>query len=481
MNFRRRQLLQALGLGALGTVGLPGLARADGAPSPQRVVFYVTPHGFVPKAWKLQIPGSSVNQFAERSLLTLRADELTPLLRPMHAFRDRMLVVEGLARISALQDIADIVKRGAGDLNNHSIGVAHALSGVPALQRDGSPCIGGGRSIDQEIGVRLRGAGRLDSRVYGFDYAPNGITIPFSMTASGQPSPKVSDPQIALADLLGYYRPPQGGGPVTREARIAQQKSRVLDAVAKDYAAAAPRLQARGDNASGARLLEHGALVRQLQSSLGAGPSARCDLSLDATGHAFTQLTRLTKLALACDLTRVVTLVAPVLRPSDLGYAAAADMHGFAHESVDGATSCGTTFNPTAERCFIDLHTWHATQFAGLLRELDGVAEGDGTLLDHTLVVWLSELATPTHEHHGSGVVLAGASKFFKMGRYVRYPATTQNPIATLPDVGPGHNRLLVSILQSLGQADTTFGMSGALTSAGQPISLRGPLTELHR
>lgn len=153
---------------------------------------------------------------------------------------------------------------------------------------------------------------------------------------------------------------------------------------------------------------------------------------------------------------------------------------------MNGATSCGQVYTPLAERAMADLNVWYAQHFAFLLSELDGVPDGDGTLLDHTVVVWLTELGTPTHRHNDAFTVLAGgASGFFKTGRYVRYPERHDNPVAGAlsewPRIGPAHNKLFVSLLQAMGQPDTRFGTTSATSSSGEPLDLTGPLLELHR
>jgi hypothetical protein len=115
-----------------------------------------------------------------------------------------------------------------------------------------------------------------------------------------------------------------------------------------------------------------------------------------------------------------------------------------------------------------------------LLAQLDSVAEGSGTLLDHTVVVWVTELATPTHQHFDVCTLLAwGCNGFFNTGRYVRYPRTFPNPWANAPMTGPPHNRLHVSLLQAMGQPDTSFGLTSAVAADGTALSFTGPLTEL--
>src|SRR6185312_3998770 len=112
--------LQALGLGGLATVFHRGsVARADASAFPSRVVFYVQPHGHIPLAWNMAIPGGPTDTVAERSLLDLEAGDFSPTLQPLYPFRDRLLAIEGLSHTSALVDIADVEAAGTGDLNNH--------------------------------------------------------------------------------------------------------------------------------------------------------------------------------------------------------------------------------------------------------------------------------------------------------------------------------------------------------------------------
>ena len=183
----------------------------------------------------------------------------------------------------------------------------------------------------------------------------------------------------------------------------------MLDEVAREYDLLAPQLDSDGRQ----KLDDHRDLVRQLQTSIGTTNAAVCDPTYAATGTATAQLLQLIRMAFACDLTRVATFIAQVPQCPDLGYPADQTFHGYAHESIQGATSCGTMYSPIARAAAMPVRPGR------LLREqlrraslaaLDGVAEGSGSLLDHTVCVWITELGTGTHLHHDNFTVIAGGT-----------------------------------------------------------------------
>ncbi len=479
MRFDRRQLLKALGLGSIATVS--GRARellADDR-GPLRVVFFVQPHGHVRSRWHMPVPYAPPQGFAERSLADVPAAEFSDVLRPLHAMRQNILALEGLAQTSALADLAVIRSERRPDDNDHHIGTAHTLCPQPTLQRMGTFATGGGASIDQVIAQRTSGVGRFTSRVYGYDYAPNTPVTPFSFVGAGQASPVVHSPRAAFDDLLGL-RPPTLSTTPTRDERIRALRGSVLDATAREYEELAPRL----DRAGRERLDQHRALVRDLERTLAAPAGATCALEYDAMGHEVSQFMRVIKMAFACDLTRVVTFVAPVPQAPEFGYRADEVVHGsFAHESIDGETSCGTTFTPRAEQAMTDLGVWYARHVATLMSELSSVSEGSVTLLDRTLIVWVTELATGTHRHNDLCTVVAGGSDVLATGRYIRFAREQRNPLASDRNtlLGPSTNRLYVTLLRALGHSDDSFGATDATGADGSALSLRGPLSELLR
>lgn len=142
--------------------------------------------------------------------------------------------------------------------------------------------------------------------------------------------------------------------------------------------------------------------------------------------------------ALACDVTRVVTIM--------LGYAQNTVVHKWLgqtddfHQIAHGAVT-------DAEAKFLAIDRWQAGEVAHLVGRLDALG-----LLDSTAVVWISELGLHRFDHSktNAGVLIAGsAGGFFKTGR-------------TLDLGGADYDDLLVTLLHALGATDTTsFGATG--------------------
>jgi len=96
--------------------------------------------------------------------------------------------------------------------------------------------------------------------------------------------------------------------------------------------------------------------------------------------------------------------------------------HGMSHHRND----------PDLIEKLAQINKHHMEQFAYFLGKLKSVKDGDGTLLDHTMVLYGSGIADGNrHTHHDLPILLAGrGAKNFKLGRHVRYAQDT--PLANL-------------------------------------------------
>ncbi|WP_157068912.1 DUF1552 domain-containing protein [Sandaracinus amylolyticus] len=479
MTMQRRQFLTALGLGAAsvggglmlpGAMGWGGRAQAGGEDVPARLLLWITPHGTVPNAWAMSPPGLPASGTGVASIATLEDAAWSRILAPLAPFKQKLSIVEGIARTSAI----DYERRGAAtsgwDLNRHHFGQASLLTCVDPLQRAGSTCIGGGESVDQVIGRALAQPGRWASRVYGANHQH-----PYNFVAAGEAAPRVTTARQAYDDLMGVYMPPDDGGD-PRVAAIQRGRASALDLAAREYDAVAPRL----GTADRQKLERHAQLLRDLEISFrGTTPGASCSPTYEALGHEMDRFARVMSLVLGCDMTRMVSFVTMPLRPEEFGLPVGTNVHqDYAHNSVAGPDAA---FTAEAERGMIEYNLFYARRFAYLLEQLDSVPEGDGTLLDHTAVVWISELGTGTHWLHDMPVVIAGgANGVLRTGQYVRYARSNRvrQGYSEL-SIGPAQNQLYVTLMRALGMDVDAFGAESTPLVGGGSLSLRGTLPEL--
>jgi len=93
-----------------------------------------------------------------------------------------------------------------------------------------------------------------------------------------------------------------------------------------------------------------------------------------------------------------------------------------------------------------EIDNWYSQQVLYLLQKLDSIPEGNGTLLDNTLVVWGRELGTTAHRFERSPLIVAGGANLgVVQGRNLNYD-------------GQKHAKLLVSIAQIMGLSTNSIG-----------------------
>jgi hypothetical protein len=149
--------------------------------------------------------------------------------------------------------------------------------------------------------------------------------------------------------------------------------------------------------------------------------------------------------ALACDLTRVLSLQWTYAESNQsfphLGFT---DFHHVMSHAGDS--------DAAAQEKLTKINVWYAEQFAYLLGKLASYPEEGGTLLDNTAVLWCNEVGKGNnHAHRDLPFLLAGScGGYFRTGRFVDYMAGGA--------AGHPHNNLLVSLAQAMGLPDTTFG-----------------------
>jgi hypothetical protein len=447
----RRQLLQALGLSAVG-LSLPSRGAASAAPPARRLLLYVTSHGTVYDEWRLRPGGRSDDEDFSLDLSTLGVG-WSPILAPLEPHARKLLVLDG-------------VGNGCGvvtQLNEHEEGHASCLTGRTATAVVGGLARPDGPSLDQVIGASRSTPFRT------LEWAVGGWPVTFDDL--GQPLPSEGDPIAAFDRVFGG-----GALPATPTATlVASHQPRVLAEARARYDALLPRLS----SADRQKLLQHRDLLDELAGRIEALAALRCELpprpapALPWGDPGFPQerieaFQDLAVAAFSCGLTDVVTLRADTLFNETVG-APPGDLHGdFAHNTVS---------SPDAYAVMTAYHTWHAQRFARLLDRLDAIPEGSGTLLDQTLVVWCNELATGHHTFADLPVVVAGGTGALRSGRYVRWaPRTLLGEGWAETRIGPPHQQLLTTLAVAMGVPLTGFGLRSLPTTDGGALDCTGVL-----
>lgn len=170
--------------------------------------------------------------------------------------------------------------------------------------------------------------------------------------------------------------------------------------------------------------------------------------------------------ALIAGISNVVTIRADTLDITYRGLGIEKHVHGLGHsESVPGMT---------ASEARNRIRRFQVEQISRVAAKLKAVPEGNGNMLDNTLIVYLSDAA---EKHHGSCVewpfiLLGGLAEKLKPtpgGRYLQYPAYGN----------PGHRTIAClynTLLHAAGQPRDRFGRLDLNLNESQQ---RGPLNEL--
>lgn len=483
---KRRDLIKSLTMGAAGAT-LSSLrpfdAHGQSAAPPRRLVLFTTQHGPPRDTWKMNPAGLGTAGSAD--ITGLDPSAFGRVLEPLHRVRESVSVLEGLSMMSCMID-------RTGSNNNHGVAWSNLLVNLPYNSRDpfvGTPADNlhprpGGASIDYYIGQQISGGARLDSVLWSNGGGRFGSQFAFSSNELGQWIVPNRNPQNAFQRLMGtgLLVPSDDPGttpqPVTRAQLVRQARFRAYNVALTHFDRIAPSL----GTADQASLVAHRNHLERLglrfRPSMDMNPSppsmAMCSPDFMPSDDTIDDFFRLTTIALACDAVRVVAIDARQLRGSQIGGSDADDVHqAFAH---------GTDAN--AQRMMENYYRFHANEFANLVGYLRSVREGEGTLLDSTLVMWIPELSTGSHMFDDAPTIIAGGGGTgFSPGRYIRFARDLPNVGCgygcDYSRVGPGRMHLFVNAMRHMGLNDNAFGRTQATARDGTLIDLTGPLGEV--
>ena len=429
----RRTLLRGIGV----SIALPMLdamtpafaapARASAAKSPLRMAFTYVPNGIIMKDWTPATDGAVF--------------DLPRTLEPLAPFRKDMLVLTGLT-----QNTGRPLGDGAGD---HARAASTFLTGVHPKKTAGAD-IQVGISADQVAAAKVGDATRLpsielaceDGRLVGG--CDSGYSCAYSNSISWRtantPNPPEINPRAVFERLFGA----SAEDPAARLKRHKYEQS-ILDAAMEDTR----RLEGNLGRTDRRKLDEYLSSVREIERRIEAAERDNKEITPtmekpDGFPADFADYVRLMfDLLLAAfqtDSTRIGTFMI-AREGSSRPYREIGISDG--HHPLTHHRG-----NPEWIEKIAQINKYHMEQFAHFVAKLKATPDGDGSLLDHTMIVYGSGISDGNrHLHNDLPVLLVGGGNgWLKSGRHVTYPAET--PM----------NNLFMSMLDRMGVQTETLG-----------------------
>ncbi len=347
--------------------------------------------------------------------------EFSPTMKVLEPFREHLNVFSGLAQVTgrALGD-------GPGD---HARATATFLTGVHPFKTGGAN-FKLGISADQIAAKELGKFTQLSSLELGLEPQPlagncdSGYTCAYmsmSWRSETTPIPSELNPRTVFERLFGDG---ESTDPAARKARLEEQKS-VLDYVTGNLS----RLRGNVGTADKRKLDEYLEAVRDIERRIQRAEEQNITMKLphmerpSAVPDHYEEYSKLMidlqVIAWQTDMTRVTSFMMG-RDGSNRPYREIGISDG--HHSISHHQS-----DPERVEKLIKIDELHTAMFAYLLERLKATPDGDGTLLDHSLVVFGSSLSESNiHTHDDLPIVLAGnAGGQLKGNRHLVYPKET--------------------------------------------------------
>ncbi|VTS00783.1 DUF1552 domain-containing protein [Tuwongella immobilis] len=449
----RRAMLKQLSLTSGATLLSPILANiaahAAGdavAATPKRMVFIMQSNGMNPEHLLpsgLTRPKHGIPQNQATEEVALAGRKLHPALAPFVPFQNRLTLLQGLSGRIALGDHSC----------NHG-----ALGAYPGNK---GPL---GKTVDVAVSEQLPGV--FPHLALGYSGSSEVMSYAYSASAPGKAVPIVCSPDHAFKGVFGSV--------VDESSRQEfDLRSNLLDFMADDVKQA--RTVLVGDERQKLdRYLEAFESLRDRQAQLVAKAdelrkhapklgdkqtASKASLILEAQFETATA-------ALIAGLTRVVTLTSGGgnQRFGQFPEFNIPDLHGVGHGSAYGRNS--------SEDCFVELRVFHTKLIARMVEKLSSIPEGNGTMMDNTLIVYFSDSGEAHHPRLFEWpVVLIGnfGGKLSKTGRHLQLPTYQSSKHRTMAN-------LFCTLLHWAGKPTDQFGVRDP---GLRDIDQTGPIPEL--
>ena len=361
-----------------------GRAFAQGAAkSPHRLVFVGFPHGAVMNKWS---PAETGRDYT-----------MSPILEPLAAFREHMTIVSGLRNKPAETNEPHefIEQTWLSCVNPKQRGVAGPDAGVTADQ----------------LAVRHIGQ---DTRLPSLELTTaRGARV--SWRTPQQSLPQEPNPRAVFYKLFGQ------GDTDEERAAIMRETDSILDRVREQATALKASLGPSDKAAVDVYLDSVREIERRLQMAMAQDtsaldiPEAPIGVPNNLDAH-FKLMFDLMALAMQADLTRIITFTmdreASMRSYTNIGISEA--FHPLSHHGND----------PAKLDRLATIQKYHTTLFAGFVEKLVNTADGDGTLLDHSTILFGSNMSD-SNRHNNDPLpvaILGHAHGRIKGGQHLRYP-----------------------------------------------------------
>ncbi len=447
VHVSRRQFLK--GATAAGTVGLalpilPSLASGAQSEFPKRLVVLCSGNG-VPRPESSWVPTSNGSG---------KITSLNEILSPLQPHLDDLLVLEGLDL-----EVGKSQYQPMGGFHAHERGLAGILTGRPLHTGnfEANSGFGTGISLDQYLANKMSGETAIHSLQVGLNSPLQNWRNRNALNYAGdnQPLYSESDGSVLFDQIFG-----EGVQEPATVARIRKRRQSVLDMLKADMGKVEKRLSAKDR----ARVEQHYTAFRDLERVLQDGQSSCGEFAAPAfagrdwmdeskmDGTTDFQIEQMVQ-ALACDRTRISTLQFG----SGLG---ALNLRMIGHTDSWHSLSHDSDSDGGAQDKLVELNRYIAGRFAKIIAEMKKIKEGDGTMLDNSLVIWVNELGKGNnHRYDDIPIVMAGnlQGTFKCDGRHVQLGNRSSNDF-------------LITILHAFGYNENVFGL---------PELCTGPISEL--
>jgi len=359
-------------------------AQTAAGSTPKRFAFVGFPHGAIMDRWSPKETGTDY--------------VMSPILEPLTPFRKHLTIISGLRN------------KPAESPEPHGYIEPTWLSCVKVWEH-GLASPDAGVSADQLIARHIG----QDTRLPSLELTTAGAGARVSWRTPTQSLPQESNPRSVFQKLFGQ------GDTDKERAAILFETGSILDRVKEQ----ANRLQASlgvrdrivvSDYLDSVREIERRVQMASKQDTAALNiPDAPVGTPNDITEH-FKLMFDLMALAFQADITRVITFSldreASMRTYTNLGIAEA--FHPLSHHGN----------NPQKQDKLVQIQKYHTEVFAGFIKRIEAAKESDGTVLDHSTILFGSNMSNSDRHNNDPlpSALLGHAHGRIKGGQHLKYP-----------------------------------------------------------